>query len=548
MSMVVLCGLAFPPSLGLPVKEGSSSLTPFNFPLGSSWNTAVTCQPSIVTVRDILGSQENSNGGATFAGGWNQSIPDKRSISPPCLVNSKSMLVEIHSVVLPVLSVADECGDSGYSPPIPTTYCDSTGNIEDRNDHTFDPNYNMISIHTEIDMNWKYNGVAYPNAPVGVTIDVQGFVYWDPGHTGDSWHSYSGWELHPLTAWRLSGQGQLLTGNYIFSPNAPIVNSNVYFTAAATGGTPPYTYRWIFGDSSSGTGSAFTHVYAAPGVYKASLNITDSASSTFHTSRNITVSLPAPLKADYQFLPLTPLAGTPITFSSLAAGGQPPYSYAWGLGDSAVASGTTFVHSYSAPGNYTVTQNVTDSAGSTATVSAIVDVLSSPPPPLLTQLAFTNPSGLDLSSKVSWEVWDGKIPVTNSSSYLLDTSKVYQLNIFYQNHQIESRVFGPQHIITTIVYMYPHLSAPNGYVAFNSTIGNFAIVEQSGLRLVFIAMSENGTTSPGFTILVKVPVSPTSVQKDGLTYPFTYEVSNQLVVIQTTTLSQWDIVFNSSQP
>jgi len=257
MSVVVISGLAFPTSLGPPVKEGGSSLTPLSFPLGSSWNTNVTCQPSIVTVRDILGSQENSNGGATFAGGWNQSIPDKRSISPPCLVNGKSMLVEIHSVVLPVLSVADECGDSGYSPPIPAAYCDSTGNIEDQNDHTFDPNYNMIRIHTENDMNWKYNGITYPNSPEGVAIDVQGFVYWDPGHTGDSWHSYSGWELHPLTAWRLSGQAQppsqppsnqpgpqcllcvdtLTTINFLwlflFAVMAGIVLSLVFMTAAA---------------------------------------------------------------------------------------------------------------------------------------------------------------------------------------------------------------------------------------------------------------------------------------------------------------------------
>jgi hypothetical protein len=28
------------------------------------------------------------------------------------------------------------------------------------------------------------------------------FVYWDPEHTDEEWHSFSGWELHPLAAWR----------------------------------------------------------------------------------------------------------------------------------------------------------------------------------------------------------------------------------------------------------------------------------------------------------------------------------------------------------
>src|SRR2546428_756428 len=35
-------------------------------------------------------------------------------------------------------------------------------------------------------------------------IDVQGFIYWDPDHANDASHSCSGWEIHPLTAWRIS--------------------------------------------------------------------------------------------------------------------------------------------------------------------------------------------------------------------------------------------------------------------------------------------------------------------------------------------------------
>ena len=545
MLVVVLSGLASPLNLGSSFKQASFPLLPFNSALGSSWNTAVTCQPLIVTVRDILGSQENSNGGATFEGGWNESIPDKRSINPPCSVNGKATFVQIDNVILPSLTLADECGDSGYSPQIPTAFCDSTGNIEDPNDHTFDPNYNMIQIHTENDMNWKYNSIAYPDAPVGVPIDIQGFVNWDPWHLADSWHSYSGWELHPLTAWRLSG-AQPLTASIIFSPTSPVVNTNTYFVAAATGGTAPYTYKWSFGDGSTGTSAAPIHQYGTSGVYTVSLTVTDSASGSYSTSRSVTISLPAPLNAGYQFLPSTPLAGTTVTFTGSAIGGQPPYSYTWVLGDGAVGSGSAPTHSYISPGSYTVTQTVTDSAGNTATVSGGINVLSSSPPPLMTQLAFANPSGLDLSGTISWQVWDGNVPVNTSCPCLLNTTKVYELNVFYQSHPIESRTFSPQSVVYTTVFMYPHRSTPNGYVAFNSTIGNFALIEQLVSRLVFIATA---TTSEDYTILVKVPTSPISVLKDGAAYPFTYDASYGLVVIQTATLTQWDIVFGtSSQP
>jgi hypothetical protein len=38
----------------------------------------------------------------------------------------------------------------------------------------------------------------------GTRVDVQGFVYWDPDHVNAAFHFYSGWEIHPLSAWRVS--------------------------------------------------------------------------------------------------------------------------------------------------------------------------------------------------------------------------------------------------------------------------------------------------------------------------------------------------------
>src|SRR5438094_9033171 len=40
--------------------------------------------------------------------------------------------------------------------------------------------------------------------PGSTSIDVQGFIYWDPTEVTTQGHMYSGWELHPFTAWRLS--------------------------------------------------------------------------------------------------------------------------------------------------------------------------------------------------------------------------------------------------------------------------------------------------------------------------------------------------------
>src|SRR5438552_19173109 len=48
-------------------------------------------------------------------------------------------------------------------------------------------------------------------------IDVQGFVYWDPDHLTVQWHSFSGWEIHPLTAWRQHQSNQ--TPDFSISPS-----------------------------------------------------------------------------------------------------------------------------------------------------------------------------------------------------------------------------------------------------------------------------------------------------------------------------------------
>jgi len=73
----------------------------------------------------------------------------------------------------------------------------------------------MHNIHVEIDHDWKGASYCGPytscdnNTLVAQTtayltgLDVQGFVFWDPDHLNETSHNFSGWELHPLTAWKV---------------------------------------------------------------------------------------------------------------------------------------------------------------------------------------------------------------------------------------------------------------------------------------------------------------------------------------------------------
>jgi hypothetical protein len=165
----------------------------------SSWNPAYSyCKPLLTTIPFILGSQVSSHGGATEARGGLQphlrGDAQKHLLHPPCTIGGTGTFVEIHDVVI-----------AGPDHPERSADGDETVNMADANRPDITSIY-MKRLETEIDNKLIANKVAPPiQPPNGTHVDVQGFVFWDPAHTAESWHSYSGWELHTVTAWWPAG-------------------------------------------------------------------------------------------------------------------------------------------------------------------------------------------------------------------------------------------------------------------------------------------------------------------------------------------------------
>jgi hypothetical protein len=67
-------------------------------------------------------------------------------------------------------------------------------------------------------------------------------------------------------------------------------------------------------------------------------------------------------------------ARAPLAFDGTPGTNAPVSSYAWSFGDGQSSDGRNVAHTYSAPGEYTVTLTVTDSFGNTGSVSRQVDV------------------------------------------------------------------------------------------------------------------------------------------------------------------------------
>jgi len=74
------------------------------------------------------------------------------------------------------------------------------------------------------------------------------------------------------------------------SGQAPL---DVNLSATASGGFPPYTYTWRFGDGSVGSGSAVSHRYDGEGRYDAALSIQDAVGTPCLDSLRIDVAAPA---------------------------------------------------------------------------------------------------------------------------------------------------------------------------------------------------------------------------------------------------------------
>jgi large repetitive protein len=142
-------------------------------------------------------------------------------------------------------------------------------------------------------------------------------------------------------------------------------------TLAAAGGTPPYSWSVTGlpeGLSASGSG-AISGTPTAAGAFNVGATVTDSKNVTATASLTLMIAA-APLTITTTTL-AAGTAGTGVSITLAASGGVPPYNWVIGglppgvSGSSAGAiSGTP-----TAPGSFTVTATVTDSAGATASAN-----------------------------------------------------------------------------------------------------------------------------------------------------------------------------------
>jgi gliding motility-associated-like protein len=281
--------------------------------------------------------------------------------------------------------------------------------------------------------------------------------------------------------------------------------SSATVSAQAIGGDGNYQYSWNNGNA---LGASFTAQPGSDTTY--TVTVVDGCGQPVYDQVNIWVR-PGPT---VDFGPGSINGCTPVTvnfedFSTVPIGSV----YAWNFGDQQTSTETSPVHTYTTPGDYTVSLTISAPGGCTGTevIPQLVHVESYPVAGfnqsatdidlLESQVVFTNTSATEPGSTYSWDFGDGS-PASS------DASPVHQYNqigsypvtmIVTSPAGCIDTVYGEVRVAENFAIYIPNAFTPNGdhvndsFNAFGVGISKFDmfIYDRWGLQLFHSTSLEN---------------------------------------------------------
>jgi PKD repeat protein len=144
-----------------------------------------------------------------------------------------------------------------------------------------------------------------------------------------------------------------------------------------------YSYYWDFGDGSTNNKQNPSHTYTNPGIYTATLTITDNDGAT--DTKTIIITVQIENKPPTAYASANPSSGiAPLTLQFTGSGSDTDgfvVAYRWSFGDGFTSDLQNPSHVFTIPGKYIVTLTVTDNKGETGynTLQIIVTQTNRPP-------------------------------------------------------------------------------------------------------------------------------------------------------------------------
>jgi PKD repeat protein len=172
----------------------------------------------------------------------------------------------------------------------------------------------------------------------------------------------------------------------IRAPNQGTAGQSITFdgTGSNPGSGQIVSFAWTFGDGTAANGPVVTHVYAQPGTYTVSLNVTNSSNLSAQATQTIYINQAAQPPTAVIKAPGQGTAGQSITFDGTGSnpGSGQIVSFAWNFGDGTNANGPVVSHVYAQAGNYIVALNVTNNSNLSGQTTQSITINRAAQPPM----------------------------------------------------------------------------------------------------------------------------------------------------------------------
>ncbi|RXA21360.1 PKD domain-containing protein [Methanosarcina sp. MSH10X1] len=228
------------------------------------------------------------------------------------------------------------------------------------------------------------------------------------------------------------------------SPTSGNIPLSVSFTDTSTG--TPTSWSWSFGDGTYSTDRNPAHTYSTQGNYTVALTVSNAAGSntvtkTGHISVGTTLSKPV-----VSFWGSQTSGTAPLTITFTDASTNTPTAWNWNFGDGTYSTLQKPKHTYLTAGNYTVTLNASNAAGTGTKTRANYIKVTGTSPQIPTAAFSASPTSGNTPLSVtftdsstgspivwSWNFGDGTTSATQNPVHTYSTAGNYTVTLTVTN-------------------------------------------------------------------------------------------------------------------
>ncbi len=302
----------------------------------------------------VVGFTNTSSGAVSYS--WNFGNSNTSTIANP---TSAFLSAGVYNVKLVVTSAGGQRDSSTatitvVNNPIASFSSNTLSGCEDVNVISFTNNSNNSTTY-----NWDFGDGNTSTAT-------------NPTHTYLTPGTYS---IKLIASNQYGCQDIQIKNNYIVIYPKPVANFSVNMTSSCnvstvfsftSQGVGLSTYQWNFGDGSSSSLSAPNHQYANSGAYTVKLITTNANGCKDTVIKYNYINIGSSLVPSFTSNDSVGCAPLPINFTSTVTNAT---SWNWNFGDGNTSQSQNPSHTYTLPGNYSITLSVTTQSGCNGSVT-----------------------------------------------------------------------------------------------------------------------------------------------------------------------------------